>query len=320
MLIRPATPDDAPAICALMNAVEVIETGRSETELAEVAADLTDPATDLARDSWFVLDEDRLIAYAVLWDGGDGAPASEPAQDGGVRIDADHYVLPEAQDAGERLLELLEARALDRARAVGGGHAVLHLGLHSAPTFDTDRLHARGWRQVRRYHVMTRQLSPDADLPPAALPGLTLRDCRDEADRRRAHALVQESMAEHFDHRPRTYDQWLNLLGAQTIDWSLVWIASLEGHGDVGVAVTRDNRAAMGWVSTIGVRKEARGRGIGGHLLRHCFAGYAARGRDVIGLGVDTDNASNALALYEANGMAMEYAVVTWEKEVHPQG
>ncbi|MCB5182065.1 GNAT family N-acetyltransferase [Streptomyces antimicrobicus] len=317
LTVRPAGPDDAPAICDLMNAVDVLEIGRPETELAEVTGDLTDPATDLAHDSWLAFDGDRLIAYAVLWDGGAEAPAVAPGEDGGVVVEGDHYILPEAQEVGERLLELMERRALERARAAGGRHAVLHLGLNIAPTFDTARLAARGWSEVRRYHVMTRALSA-ADQAPPAVPGLTLRTCEAEADRRIAHALVQETMSEHFGHRHRSYEQWLNLLGTEAFDWSLVWIAALEGHGDVAVAVTRDNRAAMGWVSTLGVRKEHRGRGLGGHLLRHAFATYAARGRDTIGLGVDTLNASNALSLYESHGMAKHYAVVTWETRVHP--
>ncbi|RSS80178.1 GNAT family N-acetyltransferase [Streptomyces sp. WAC06614] len=320
LTVRPARPDDAPAIAALMNAVDVVEIGRPETEPAEVASDLADPATDLAHDSWLALDGERPVGYAVLWDGGEDAPAPELREDGGVTVDADHYVLPQAQEVGERLLDLLEGRALERARAAGGSHAVVHLNLNIEPTFDTARLAARGWSQVRRYHVMTRALSPATDRAPDPRPGLTLRSCEDEADRRTAHALVQEAMAEHFGHRARSYEQWLNLLGTEGFDWSLVWIAALAGEGDVAVAVTRDNRAAMGWVSTLAVRKEQRGKGLGGHLLRHAFAVYAARGRDTIGLGVDTLNSSNALALYEAHGMAKDYAVVTWEQQVHPQG
>lgn len=43
------------------------------------------------------------------------------------------------------------------------------------------------------------------------------------------------------------------------------------------------------------------------------LATHAARGRDTIGLGVDTRNESKARARYEAYGMTPHYAVDIWE-------
>ncbi|MCB5166916.1 GNAT family N-acetyltransferase [Streptomyces bambusae] len=304
LTVRPARAGDAPDICALMNAVDLVEIGRAETELAEVEADLLHPEMDLERDSWLAFEDGRPVAYACLWCDGDPE-----------RIDTDHYALPGHPEAAERLLALMEARALERAREAGAVRAVVHLNLNIAPTTDPAVLTRRGWERVRRYHVMTRPVSVQADPLPEPPAGLTLRDCTDEADRRIAHALHMESFTEHFDHQPRTYEQWLADLGAtrEDMDWSLVWIANAAGQGDVGVCISKDNRAAMGWVRSLGVRKGARGRGVAGFLLRHAFAVYAARGRDTLGLGVDTRNETGALRLYEAHGMGPHYAVDTWE-------
>ena len=68
---------------------------------------------------------------------------------------------------------------------------------------------------------------------------------------------------------------------AAGLDWSLVWIAETDG--------------------------------LGGFLLRHAFAAFAARGRDTVGLGVDTANATGAPRLYGRNGMTVHFAVDTWE-------
>jgi GNAT superfamily N-acetyltransferase len=299
--VRPAVPGDAPAICELLNAIDVMEIGRPETDLGTVETELRHPEAELGRNSWLAFQGDALVAYGQLWD-----------DSGAERIDIDHYVLPDHQDAGEHVLGLMEARATERAAENGADRAVVHLGLNTTPTVDTDRLRGRGWTPVRRYHVLTRPLSAAADPVPALPPGLTLRDCTDEADRRRAHALLQETFAEHYDHQYRAYEPWLDDLGAG-MDWSLVWIASQEGYGDVGVALTRDDRAAMAWIRNLGVRKDARGKGIAGHLLRHAFGVYAARGRDTLGLGVDTDNHTGALRLYLAQGMALHFAIDTWE-------
>ncbi|MEU4098246.1 GNAT family N-acetyltransferase [Streptomyces sp. NPDC026673] len=301
LTVRPAVPQDAPVICELLNAVDVVELGHPETDLGTVETSLLHPETDLERDSWLALEDGSPVAFGLLWD-----------ESGAERIDIDHYILPAHQDVGERLLDLMEARAAERAAENGAHRAVVHLALNSAPTMDTTRLTRRGWRTVRRHHVLTRPLSRAADTVPGLPPGLTLRDCTREADRRRAHELLQETFAEHFDHQHRTYPQWLDDLGTG-IDWSLVWIASLQGSGDVGVALTRDDRAAMAWIRNLGVREEARGRGVAGHLLRHAFGVYAARGRDTVGLGVDTDNTTGALRLYTAHGMGLHFAVDTWE-------
>ncbi|MEU4498643.1 GNAT family N-acetyltransferase [Streptomyces sp. NPDC023998] len=299
--VRPATPEDAPAVCALLNAVDVAETGRAQTDLSSVETDLTRSEADLEHNSWLAFEDGRLVAYGLLWD-----------DSGAERIDIDHYVLPEHQAAGEHLLDLMQVRAAQKAAANGAERAVVHLHLNVRPTLDTALLTSRSWETVRRYNVLTRPLSAAVDHVPAPPPGLTLRDCRDEADRRRAHQLFEETFADHYDHQPRSYEQWLEDRG-KGIDWSLVWIASLAGSGDVAVVITRDDREAMGWIPNLGVRKQARGQGIASHLLRHAFGVYAGRGRDTIGLGVDTGNATGALRLYEAHGMSLSFAVDTWE-------
>ncbi|QIP84828.1 GNAT family N-acetyltransferase [Streptomyces sp. Tu 2975] len=306
LTVRPATLADAPFICALLNAVDIVEIGRADTELHTVETDLAHPEVDLAQDSWLVHEDGDLVAYGILWsDSGDGD------------IGVDHYVLPGRPDAAVLVLERIEERAAAKAAAAGAARAVLHLNLNVRPTLDTGLLGARGWRVVRCYQVMTRPLS-EADRTPELPAGVSLRDCVADADHRIAHALVEETFAEHFDHHPRTYEQWLADTGPR--DRSLMWIASLEGEGDVAVLLTRDDKDAMGWIGNLGVRKQARGRGLGGHLLRHAFGTYAARGRDTIGLAVDTQNESRALSLYEAHGMSLFYAIDTWELvlTVHP--
>ncbi|MFD6420028.1 GNAT family N-acetyltransferase [Streptomyces sp. NPDC060194] len=304
--VRPATLADAPEIHGLLALIDEFEVGRSETDLSTVESDLKHPEADLPHNSWLLHAPDgTLAAYGNLWD-----------DSGAEDINVDHYVRPGHEGAGHQLLGLLEARAIDKARGNGAERAVAHLyyNAHKA-TFDVAaHLPPRGWRTVRRYNVLTRDVtSAERPAPP---PGLTLRDCTAEADRRRAHALWSTTFAEHHGHHPRTYEQWLADLDPELIDWKLVTIATLDlGHGpeDVGVLVARDDRSAMGWVSSLGTVREARGRGVGGFLLRHAFAEFAARGRTVMGLGVDTSNETNPLRLYEAHGMRTHFAVDTWE-------
>ncbi|MEU7599115.1 GNAT family N-acetyltransferase [Streptomyces sp. NPDC039022] len=302
LTVRPATLDDAAAVCALLNEIDLLEVGRADTDLSEVQADLEHPEADLEHDSWLMYDAGRLIAYGLLWD-----------ESGGERIDMDHYVLPGRLPGALHLYDLMEARAVQRAAANGAARAVIHLHLNTAPTMDLDALRRRGWRTVRRYNVLNRTLSTATDRLPTPPPGVALRPCRTEADRRCAHALLQETFADHFDFQPRTYEQWLDDIDADRADWSLIWIARVDGLGDAAVLRTHDARASMAWIAHLGVLERARGQGLGSHLLRHAFGHYAELGRHLIGLGVDTDNSSGALALYERHGMVLDFAVDTWE-------
>ncbi|MEO3761982.1 GNAT family N-acetyltransferase [Streptomyces sp. B5E4] len=308
--VRAARLDDAPAICALLNEIDVLEVGRPETDLHTVEADLKHPEADLPQNSWLAHAADgTLVAYGLLWD-----------ESYAERIDVDHYVLPGHQDAGLRLLERMEARAAAKAAANGARRAVVHLHLNTAPTMDTALLGARGWHVVRRYHVMTRDVAPVTDPTPVPPPGVRLRDCTAEPDRRRTHALLQRAMSEHFDFQPQSYETWLADPANASLDWSLAWIVHVDGLGDVGALRARDDRASMGWITTLGVMPEARGRGLGGMLLRHAFAAFAGRGRDTVGLGVDTANESGAPALYERHGMSVYFAVNTWETTLPADG
>ncbi|CAL9340299.1 GNAT family N-acetyltransferase [Streptomyces sp. enrichment culture] len=300
--LRPATLADAPAVTALLNEIDRIEIGRPETDQHTVEADLKHPRTDLTRDSWLAFDDGRLVAYGLLWD-----------DSGAERVDIDHYVLPDHQRAGLDMLAAMEARALAVARANGAERAVVHLHLNARPTIDTALLTGRGWSVVRTYHVLRRPLDPAADLPPEVPAGVRVRACTTEADRLKVHELYQRSFARHFDFQPREYRLWLADIDAAGLDWSLVWIAGTDDLGDAGFLLARDDREAMGWIRSIGVLREARGRGLGGFLLRHAFAHFAARGRDTVGLGVDTANATGAPRLYGRNGMTVHFAVHTWE-------
>ncbi|QKW18413.1 GNAT family N-acetyltransferase [Kitasatospora sp. NA04385] len=306
MTVRPATGADAAAVCALLNRVDEIETGRPGTDLDEVEQELAHPELDLAHDSWLLHDPDgQLVGYGLVRD-----------RSGGERIDLDQYLLPGQLAGGLHLFDLMETRAAELARRNGAERAVLHLLLNAEPTTDTGSMRARGWRHVRRHHALHRRVSPSTDPLPEPPTGVRLRACTAEADRRAAHLLIQRTFAAHYDFKPRDYPQWLQDIGAETVDWSRVWVAELDGRGDVAVLRTGLRPPATAWAFNIGVLPAARGRGIGGYLLRHFFADAAARGLPTAALGVDTENATGAMALYLGHGMELQFAVDTWALEL----
>ena len=82
------------------------------------------------------------------------------------------------------------------------------------------------------------------------------------------------------------------------------WLASVDGK-PAGVSLGNEHLAENGWgyVGTLGVVKEFRGRGIARLLLETAFAEAHARGRVGVKLGVDSENSTGAPALYGAVGM-----------------
>ncbi|MFE2854427.1 GNAT family N-acetyltransferase [Streptomyces lavendulae] len=302
MNVRPVTLEDSDAVCTLLNDIDLLEIGRANTTPTKVLAAWKHPELDLECDSWLLHGSGQLLAYGVLWD-----------RSGHERIDIGYYTLPGHPHGETHLFDLMEARAVERAALNGATRVVMHMHLNIRPTADTRALRRRGWRPVRRYNVLTRPLSPATESVPSPPPGVSIRPCWAQEDRRRAHALLQTSFADHFDFQPRTYEQWLDDIGADRTDWSLIWITQVDGLGDAAAILTHNNRDSGGWISALGVLREARGRGLGSYLLRHAFGHYATLGRDRIGLGVDTDNGTGALALYEGHGMTLDFAVETWE-------
>jgi ribosomal protein S18 acetylase RimI-like enzyme len=66
-------------------------------------------------------------------------------------------------------------------------------------------------------------------------------------------------------------------------------------------------------VNELGVRNPWRRRGLGLALLRHAFAELGRLGADRVGLGVDAENVTGALRLYERAGMHVTRRYDTWE-------
>jgi ribosomal protein S18 acetylase RimI-like enzyme len=67
-------------------------------------------------------------------------------------------------------------------------------------------------------------------------------------------------------------------------------------------------------VRILGVIPEYRQRGVGQALLRHTFREFANRGFDAVGLGVDAENPTGAVRVYERAGMRVERTSMIYEK------
>ena len=74
----------------------------------------------------------------------------------------------------------------------------------------------------------------------------------------------------------------------------------------------RSGDQAMGWVEMLGVRAPWRRRGLGECLLSTALHRLAERGLPRAGLGVDAENVTGALRLYQRVGMEITSQGNNW--------
>ena len=84
----------------------------------------------------------------------------------------------------------------------------------------------------------------------------------------------------------------------------------------MGIVIARaaEYEPGLGWVRILGVLPEYRQLGLGQALLRHTFAEFERRGFDAVGLGVDAENPTGAVRVYERAGMHVERTNLLFQK------
>ena len=181
---------------------------------------------------------------------------------------------------------------------------------------------ARGYDYVRSGFRMVIDLSDD-DPTPEWPDGIELRPLDVERDGRLVHAAIQEAFSEEWNFAPRPYDEWRKRgFDRPRFDPSLVPVAwDAEQDEIAGLSLNFPKRMGnWGWIGAIGVRRGWRRRGLGLALLRDSFRRFREVGETVVALGVDAENPTGAVRLYERAGMRVLWRSDVWEKELRPSG
>lgn len=154
---------------------------------------------------------------------------------------------------------------------------------------------------------------------PVVPDGIELRLLREPEERRALHETLEESFEDHWEHRPRSFEEWSkNVFEVEGYDPTLVWVA-LEREELVAANVCYWKRhGEWGWVGILGVRRPWRRRGIAEALLETAFAEFFRRGERRVALGVDAQSPTGATRLYEKAGMRVFWEAVVYEKELRP--
>jgi len=183
-------------------------------------------------------------------------------------------------------------------------------------------LEAEGYRIVRWEYHMVRSL--DEAIPPASLPpGIELRPATD-AQAEAIYVAASEAFVDHWGvtdwFSAESLAEWRE---SPTYDPSL-WAIAWDGDQIVGMVLNyadaRENAEygrKRGYTETICVRRPWRGRGIARALITHSLQMWKARGMTEASHGVDTQNPSGALPLYESLGYRPRKTYFTYRKPLH---
>lgn len=320
-VVRPVQPADLDAAVHLAQEHHLASGGAVPPTRSEVEADLTHPLLDRERDSWFVTGLDaRPVLLGLAW-------CERPA-----RVFLDLYVEPELDALDHRLAaevtSSIASRGVTRAREAAGEagltDALVETGMVRGDPLLADVFGALGFTNRRSWWHMSAPAHAISAARPTPPPGLRIErvDPEDEQVLRLAHALEEETFADHYGNVPASYEmfrsEYRHAAGYDATAW---WIAFDDATSEpAGLLVGDEGRVELGagHVDTLGVRAGYRGRGVASALLRTAFAEYARRGRSSVSLEVDTRNETGAVALYERVGMRPVDVIDTWELPLAP--
>ena len=177
-------------------------------------------------------------------------------------------------------------------------------------------LRCRGLHLVRHFWHMSVELKTDVVAGPAP-SGIAITSLRSQDDLRDVHAVFDEAFVDHWGYEPEPFEAWAQDR-TQGPDYDpALWRLAWEDRRRVG-ALTAVVLGGVAWVTELGVRREARGRGIGAAMLQRAFEGFAARRIRSVVLVVDSANATGATALYERVGMRVVKRFDVWERALGP--
>jgi mycothiol synthase len=288
--IRRAHESEAAALADLMN--EHARRAFGETELGEAEVR-----------HWFTLPE---IWIRVAERGGELVgymDATRRGEAGAMELD----VRALDREAAEALLAAAEDHERKgKLRAVAQGDDLIMPAV----------LEEDGWKLIRSSYQMRIEL--DGDVPEPRWPDGVVVRTLEPGEEERVYETNNAAFADHWDFAPQSFEHWRAYIDRPNFDPTLWWLVEAGGELIAFSANTWhfSGDPEFGWVDILGVRPQWRRRGLGTALLHQSFQDFRERGATRVGLGVDAENTTGAVRLYERAGMQVHRRNDMYEKVV----
>ena len=257
-----------------------------------------DPHTDML----FAEMNGEVIGYTRVW--------WDKVNDGVTRTYSSvGFLLPEWRRKGIGTVMLQFAE--ERLRQIAAGHTgpetrVLSIWANGTATGLIALLESQGYKPARYFFEMTRPI--DEPLPDAPLPtGMQIRPVT-EADYRAVYEAHTEAFRDHWGFTENTFEEFMHWSEEPDFNPSL-WKVAWDGDQIAGQVLNFVNTAEdkeygrkRGYTEAISVRRPWRKRGLARSLVVQSIAMFKELGMTETALGVDAENPSGALNLYQGLG------------------
>ncbi|MDQ2688688.1 MAG: GNAT family N-acetyltransferase [Chloroflexota bacterium] len=210
-----------------------------------------------------------------------------------------------------RMRALASTHAIDRPKVAGFGTSERNRGGEALAE-------AFGYRPARWFFNMERPLGEVADVPPMP-DGLEVRTVGVE-DGWAIWRADHDAFRDHwggFDDSEANFRRWVE---SPEFDPSL-FVVAYDGDEIAGAVLNaiypEENEALgvrRGWLDSVFTRRAWRRRGLARALIARSLNVLRDRGMEVAVLGVDADNPSGALGLYESAGFVSTERSTAWRR------
>lgn len=315
---RPERREDIPRVHQMLKAVEQADDRTLAGSLEDAGRQFDHP--------WFQPEIGSLLAIApdgqaaaLAWILADPQPRDEAQCHLWIEVHPGHR----AHIQDELLLDWAEACGRRRLQQVApaGVPRDLRIGLDDRQRARIALIEPRGYRPLRDFYHMRRDLS--LPIPEPALPeGLELRPYTPDVSRLLMD-VHNEAFQDHWNFHPVTEDGWArHFIGRSSFRPDLTFLI-MDGDRIAGYSINRvspEHNARQGFnaghVGQLGVRREYRKKGIATALLCISMRAFQAEGLDYATLGVDAENLTGALKIYERVGFAVYERFIHFAKRI----
>jgi mycothiol synthase len=267
-----------------------------------------DPQTDML----FAEMDGEVIGYNRVW--------WDRQEDGVYTYGVVGFLCPDwrRKRIGSAMLKHAEARLRQIAATHEPGPRFFQTGANDSELGLQALLESQGYQPARYFVEMTRDINeplPDAPMP----PGLEVRPA-DESMLRQVYEAHMDAFRDHWGFTEETFEEFSHWKEDPDFNPSL-WKIGWDGNQIAGMVLNFIDEAEnaeynrkRGYTEGISTRRPWRKIGLARSLLVQSIAMFREMGMAETALGVDTENPSGALKLYQSVGYKEIKRSMTYRK------
>jgi mycothiol synthase len=314
---RAYTDDDLQAVTDLLNLCDAVDKQDDSYTAEDLRTEFEEPTFNKQKDLRLWEDaQGKLVGFGQLWLRSAG---DEAVLDGGSYI----RIHPEVRNQGieDAIMDWMIARTKE-AGVERGLPARLRGGAREDFGYMRAIYERYGMEVVRYFFTMVRDL--EQPMPEPQFPqGFMLRQSRGLEDAPGWVEMFNQSFVDHWNFHPmeaESHAHWLSDAKYNS-ERDLIAVAPDSTFAAfcfcwIDPDDNERNNRKEGWIDMLGTRRGFRKIGLGRAMLLAGMHRLKAEGMDTAKLGVDAENPTGALGLYESVGFVVRNTMVVYRKNL----